>query len=103
MANLAAQNARRRKALMRLANLRRQARDEIDRLIRFLDESDIDPDLEETGDDEPSIGVSYDAEADLELDDCDTEDGGDGEPSLGWTVDGELGGRSDRELCHAEG
>ena len=37
-----------------------EARDEIDRLMRFLDATDdhmqIDPDLEETGDDEPSLG-----------------------------------------------
>ncbi|MCF2523900.1 hypothetical protein [Bradyrhizobium sp. G127] len=99
-AHLAIQMQERQSALKTIARLRRQARDEIDRLIRFLDESDLDPDLEDTGDDEPSIGFCY--EADLELDDCDAEDNGDREPSLGWTVDGELGARQDLELCHAE-
>lgn len=99
--NLATQEANRRKALITLAGLRRQARDEIDRLIRFLDESDLDPDLEDDGSDEPSIG-GYGHEADLELDDCDAEDGGDREPSLGWTVDGCFGASNDMEANGAE-
>jgi hypothetical protein len=44
--------AERMEALRRLRSLRKEAADEIDRLLGFLDASDIDPDLEETGDDE---------------------------------------------------
>lgn len=57
-------------------------------LIDELDRSEPDPDLEETGDAEPSAGFD-----DPELDNADDE------PSLGWTVDGVLanGGGNDRE------
>ena len=50
---------------------------EIERLIAVLDIADGDPDLEETGDREPSLGSYYGAEPDLELDPSDDE------PSLG--------------------
>jgi hypothetical protein len=93
--HLAIQMQERQTALKTLARLRREARDEIDRLIRFLDESDLDPDLEDTNDqeDENEHGTELDAG---ELDRSDDE------PSLGWTVAGEFGARQDRELCHAE-
>lgn len=39
-----------------LALLRREAQAEIDRLLDFLDRLDGDPDLEDGGDDEPSLG-----------------------------------------------
>lgn len=89
---LAVQERDRQTALQNLRKLRREARDQIDRLIRFLDESDLDPDLEDGGDDEPWLGfldgfpgkgagtMSCD---DLERDDSDDEDGADDEPSLG--------------------
>ena len=47
---LATQEAERVEALHRLRTLRKEARNEIDRLLDFLDASDLDPDLEETGD-----------------------------------------------------
>jgi hypothetical protein len=58
----------------------------IERLIDMLDAVDGDPDLEETGDDEPSLGVGVSMrdtariEYDLEADHADSE------PSLGWTT-----------------
>ena len=55
-AQLLRQVRRRHKALQRLRKLRQQARDEIERLIQFLDDSDLDPDLEADGADEPSLG-----------------------------------------------
>lgn len=49
----------------------------IEELIELLDLLDGDPDLEDNGDMEPSIGsVPYLCEYDLELDTCDTELGG---------------------------
>ena len=42
--NLAIQTAQREKALKRLRKLRKKAADEIDRLLDFLDVSDLDPD-----------------------------------------------------------
>lgn len=61
----------------------------IERLIALLDEMDGDPDLEDGGDFEPSIGsspklVGSQFLEDLELDHCDDEEGGDEELSLGW-------------------
>jgi hypothetical protein len=108
---LAKQEADRVEALQRLRGLRKETADEIDRLLDFLDESDIDPDLEPTlgfmngpaemdecetpEDDEPSL-ASLDSVAnqtkwaeadgsmmDAELDDSDDEPDVDGEPSLG--------------------
>lgn len=99
-ANLCAQDANRRKALITLAGLRRQARDEIDRLIRFLDESDLDPDLEDDGSEE---------DGDVTEDDDVDEDNGDCEPSLGSLSSNALpgtqevwagGNRDDREDEH---
>ncbi|OKO67374.1 hypothetical protein AC628_39400 [Bradyrhizobium sp. NAS96.2] len=61
-ARLARQARERERALQRLRRLRQKAGAEIDRLIDFLDASDIDPDLEESdvcepiGDEEPSLG-----------------------------------------------
>ncbi|MDK4726407.1 hypothetical protein [Rhizobium phaseoli] len=61
----------------------------IEQLIALLDQMDGDPDLEDGGDFESSIGsspklVGSQIVEDLELDDCDYEEGGDEEPSLGW-------------------
>lgn len=101
-ANLVAQERNRRKAISTLRRLRRKARDEISRLIQFLDQSDPyvmteledDDEREDGGDAEPSLG-SFDRitdqeksnrqvstwclppGSDLEHDDCDRE------PSLG--------------------
>jgi hypothetical protein len=95
-----------------LATLRKAARDEIERLIDFLDRAAGDPDLELTGDDEPdqseepslgwtttinqaaatdrrfgaqSWGIDLEQEHDGREPDVDGEDGHDAEPSLGWT------------------
>ncbi|MBY3590636.1 hypothetical protein HJA87_12180 [Rhizobium bangladeshense] len=61
----------------------------IEQLIALLDLFDGDPDLEDNGDLEPSIGstpqfVGDQCIYDLELDDCDYEEGGDDEDTLGW-------------------
>ena len=86
------------KLFQAIGRLRKEARDEIDRLIRFLDETDNHMELEDSiddnpqgegGDDEPSLG-SFDRMADQskawtsrdpmaamrdgEQDDCDHED-----------------------------
>jgi hypothetical protein len=53
---LTKQTQERQESLRTLAQLRKEARDEIDRLIHFLDVSDLDPDLEDDGSDEPSLG-----------------------------------------------
>ena len=83
---LAKQQRERERALRRLRKLRIKAADEIERLLQFLDESDLDPDLE------PSLGFSiagarsYGNEAgadDLEAEPEHLEDGADHEPSLG--------------------
>jgi hypothetical protein len=39
-----------------IGRLRKEARDEIDRLIRFLDETDNHMELEPDGGDQPSLG-----------------------------------------------
>lgn len=76
--NLAAQERRRQRALRRLAKLREKARAEIERLLTFLDASDIDPDLEPTLSLwTPCAAPSRAAEAD----ECEIPD--DDEPSLG--------------------
>jgi hypothetical protein len=75
-------------ALRTLAKLRLEARDEIERLLTFLDESDpyvmteCEPDL--TG---YSTGM-----------DGREGDSADDEPSLGWTVLGTIGSDADLEL-----
>ncbi|MBR1231970.1 hypothetical protein [Bradyrhizobium sp. AUGA SZCCT0182] len=83
---LARQQREREKALQRLRKLRTKAADEIDRLLAFLDASDLDPDLE------PSLGWteagarSYGNDQgadDLEAEPEHLEDGADDEPSLG--------------------
>jgi hypothetical protein len=81
-----------------IGRLRREARDEIDRLIRFLD--DTDGHMEREPDDEGD-------DAELEEDDP-AEDEGLGEPALG-SLDGKddqtawaAGGRCDLELDLAE-
>ena len=109
-------------AFKAIYGLRKQARAEIDRLIRFLDETDNHMELEEGADDapcddtelEPSLGSfdrmlnhekSYrqtwgecgDCGDDIEQDDCDNEDNGDREPDLGWSRCGGLGSDRDGE------
>ncbi|MFD2053797.1 hypothetical protein ACFSQT_12085 [Mesorhizobium calcicola] len=54
---------------------RRSIEDRIEKLIELLDIVDDDVDLEDTADDEPSLGCLDD----LELDNCDDEDGHDAE------------------------
>jgi hypothetical protein len=94
---LAQQEAGRLQSIQTLQRMRREARNEISRLIQFLDQSDEyvmseledDDDREEGGDSEPSLG-SFDgmtnqeksyrggsSESDVELDTADDE------PSLG--------------------
>lgn len=58
----------------------------IEEMIALLDVIDGDPDIEEGGDLEPSLGsvpksIDGQLEYDLEADDCDDEDGGDTEPN----------------------
>lgn len=53
-----------RYALAALARLRAEAEEEIERLLSFLDETDVDPDLEPAGDE--------------------NDEDGDREPALGW-------------------
>lgn len=61
----------------------------IERLIDMLDALEQDPDLEDDGDDEPSLGWcghserQYGVRDDCEFDTSDDEDGGDLEPTLG--------------------
>jgi hypothetical protein len=76
-----------------IGHLRKEARDEIDRLIRFLDKTDdyVSREVEESNDDEPSLGWTTagsqgchcggtdDLEAETEHD----EDGDPAEPSMG--------------------
>ncbi|MGO6875572.1 hypothetical protein ACCS85_27590 [Rhizobium ruizarguesonis] len=62
----------------------------VEQLIALLDLFDGDPDLEDNGDSEPSIGstpqcIGNACLEDLELDDCDDEEGGDEEPTMGWS------------------
>jgi hypothetical protein len=58
---LVRQGERGAEALKTPRELRRAARDEIDRLIAFLDQSEIDPELE---DDEPEIDAGEEPEHD---------------------------------------
>lgn len=123
---LARQERQRLSLLRRLAKAREKASSEIERLIRFLDDTDVyvlteleidnaepsdDEILEAAGgwlapgeDDEPSLGWTKDGSwgdgrmVDGERDDSDLE------PALGWTIDGHLGGHRDlEEECHDEG
>ena len=70
---LVRQEAKRWRAIKRLRKLRAKAADEIDRLLEFLDASDIDPDLE------PTLGFMN---GPPEMDECETPV--DDEPSLGF-------------------
>jgi len=89
-ANLLTQERSRREAIATLQRLRREARDEIARLIQFLDHSDPyvmteleDDDEREPETDEPSLGSldsaldqirwAMGASDDAEQDDCDSE------------------------------
>ena len=95
---------------------RRELRRIAEAALDLLDELDAPTeDLEDVGDDEPSLGwrethddpgravfngAADDREADLDFEttDEDDEDGGDHEPNFGWTVDGcTLGADGDRE------
>jgi len=91
IARLAKQARKRERALVRLRELRKRASDEIERLLEFLDASDLDPDLEETADDEPSLGWPATGQCgsidDLEQEDGNDEPDSDGEPSLGSVGD----------------
>jgi hypothetical protein len=69
---LAVQNRDRETSLQHLATLRKEAAEEIERLLDFLDASDIDPDLE------PTLGFMN---GPAEVDECEVEE--DREPSLG--------------------
>lgn len=103
-ANLIAQEQNRREAISTLQRLRREARDEISRLIQFLDQSDpyVMTELEDGADDGPCDTDE------LEVSEGDDEDGGDNEPALGsldhhhsqerWAV----GDRRDLELDPAQ-
>lgn len=115
---LARQEHQRLSLLRRLAKAREKAAAEIERLITFLDDTDVyvltelegDPcdDGEPSEDDEPSLcGISVDAVAGYcgrwSFSDLELEEGND-EPSLGWTIDGVLGGHRDlEEQCDDEG
>ncbi|WP_128089473.1 hypothetical protein [Bradyrhizobium viridifuturi] len=63
-----------------MGRLRKEAQDEIDRLLAFLDQLDGDPDLEPNGDDEPELGS---VGGRRQLDQSTWAAGQDGEPSLG--------------------
>lgn len=66
-------------AVRALARLRAEARAEIERLIDFLDATDVDCDLEDNGDTESNLGGEC-----LSFADDREEDLSDLEPSLGW-------------------
>lgn len=88
--------------LQAIGRLRKEAQDEIDRLIAFLDSTETDSDLE------PSLAGYSDGMDDREGDSADDEDGGDGEPSLaspenrygGSQDQWARGGRNDMEEEH---
>lgn len=100
LSGLALQQQQRETTLRNLATLRKQARDEIDRLIAFLDVSDeyAMTELEDQVDDGPCDCNE------LEISEGDDEPDGDGEPSLaapetdtGSQHSWAAGGRDDRE------
>jgi hypothetical protein len=84
-------------AFQAIGRLRKEARDEIDRLIRFLDKTDdyVSRELEESTDDEPSLGWTTSGlqcghcggTDDLEAEPEHDEDGDPAEPSLGSVGD----------------
>jgi hypothetical protein len=87
--------------LRRLAILRQQAAQEIERLVAFLDETDGDVDAEAL--DEPTDAeILKVARLCTAADPIDDEDGGDDEPSLGWTRGGAIGCTFDIEEACAE-
>jgi hypothetical protein len=79
--------------------MRKRLEATIESLIALMDEIAGDPDLEETGDDEESLGwtergpgsLGSDGGDDREADDSDDEDGGDSEPTLGSIGSGSAG------------
>src|SRR6266481_235386 len=110
---LAIQEQQRQEALETLRRLRKEAAAEIERLLDFMDASDLDPDLEETADNEPSLGWPITGHCggteDLEGGNEDDEPDAEGEPSLGTVGDMHFnqtkwadGGRRDLELDGAE-
>jgi hypothetical protein len=80
LARLGIQQRKRATAISKLARLRKEARDEIARLIDFLDASD------------PYVMTELEDEHDGR------EPDQDGEPSLGWTGSGVFGRGDDTEL-----
>jgi hypothetical protein len=131
-AGLARQQRERDKAIRRLFKLRAKASAEIERLIAFLDASDLDVATEleaaiddgpcdtdeleiEEGNDEPSLGSSGHGEGGAisylfhaisdgseMVIDCEGDEHDGREPSLGWTVGGAIGGTSDNEITSPE-
>jgi hypothetical protein len=98
-----------------IGRLRKEARDEIDRLIGFLDKTDdyVSRELEQSTDDEPSLGWSTAGQCggidDLEAETENDEDSDPAEPSLGSVGDMRFdqtrwasGGRRDLEQGGAE-
>ncbi|KAA3514807.1 hypothetical protein G6L63_01140 [Agrobacterium vitis] len=90
--------------------LRKRIEQAIEYLVSILDQFDGDENLEDGGDNEPSLGWTArgpEAERfdfqDRELDDADNEDGGDDEPTLGWTHDGDMGQTFDNDERELEG
>ena len=113
-AALLKQERDRQKALKKLARLRKEARDQIERLLAFLDASDtyVTSELEDDGDQNdasyPTSGshVANPMEDDECSDAAEEDDAGednhdreddraDFEPSLGWTTDGVIGNCSE--------
>ncbi len=67
-----------------LQQARKEAKEQIEKLLSFLDRTDIDPDLEDGADDEPYLaGYQFGALDDLEMEDEHDESTNDEEPSLG--------------------
>jgi hypothetical protein len=86
-----------------LLSARKRLEARIEEMIELLNILDGDPDLEDNGDEEPSIGnvgryVGGQCLYDLETDTADDE------PSLGWNIDGDMGPTfdPDRELDPSE-
>jgi hypothetical protein len=87
----------------KISKIRRAAIREIDRLIDLVDRIDGDPDLEDNGDAEPTLGWSVNGQPGAGTF---TDGDGEMEHSLGWTVSGHLGDNgpetNDRELDKAD-
>ena len=108
-----------RQCFLGMRAIRREATQEIERLIALLDRLSPDPDFEEQGDndddpsqDEPSLGSvdnftdqtrwaaggctgEHDVDAEGEHDGSEPDE--DGEPTMGWSEDGSGGGGQDGE------